>query len=151
MSRWLIALSILIALLSSPSAASACSCGPAISFPPSWWLAESDYVAVGRVLEVREDQDSYHTFALFEVHRVWKGEANALEVLVSDLSSCGVWFIPGKEYLVYLDSHDGGGFYAWACRRIQMEPYLEADIAILGPPLVVPTRETSFGMVKARY
>ena len=59
--------------------------------------------------------------------------------------------IPGKEYLVYLDSHDGGGFYAWACRRIQMEPYLEADIAILGPPLVVPTRETSFGMVKARY
>jgi len=138
-------------ILSVSSPLCACTCGGAMWNPPAWWLAESDYVAMGRVQALVDDLDNYRVLVTFEVHAVWKGPVHPQEVLITDRSSCGVFFEVDEVYLVYLDEASGGGFYAHACRRIQMEPWIDNDIAEIGPPPTVPSTESSFGMVKALY
>lgn len=151
MNRWIPALCLLVVLLALHLPAQACTCGGVMWNPPTWWLENSDYVAMGEVVDVYDNPEGYDVQALFRVHAVWKGEVHALEVLVTDRSTCGVFFVVGEDYLVYLDENTSGELYAHACRRIQQGEWIAADIEEIGPPMIVAAEESSFGMVKARF
>lgn len=112
MKKWLFLVTSLLVL--NPDSASACSC---LRSTPEEHFARANAVFSGKVIEVDGKQntqiplpDSFLNRQIkFEVSRVWKGNVEKQEVvLTSDSSaSCGYSFEKGKEYLVYASEQDG--------------------------------------------
>lgn len=134
MTRRTLALSLLIAcvFLLTPPVADACIC-----HPPSWTeaLAQYDTIVRGYV------SASYITegirFANVVVSASWIA-ATDIEITVhSDLSSCGLEFSQGEEYVLALDADTPtpGNFFTSICHPVAVSSQIDAALAELGEPL----------------
>ena len=123
-------------LVVPPERSYACSCADPGS--PSWALAESAAVFMGRAVSVREFEradgmvsSTDPTTVEFDVSTVWKGSNSPTRRLTTRQSevSCGFTFVEGVEYVVY--SHDSRT--VGLCSRTRPLSRAAQDLAALGP------------------
>ncbi len=130
----LIAASILVL---TSNAASACICFPTT---PKKSFRNSRAVFAGKVIDImaqsdrnRETSDSLARFKVtFEVSKVWKGQVEQQQVVLSSESSpgCGYSFVKGEEYLVYASGEELAIQTEW-CNATKPLANAEADLAVL--------------------
>ena len=130
----LIAASLLIL---TSNAASACFCIP---LSPKKKFRNSRAVFAGKVIDImaqsdrnRETSDSLAWFKVtFEVSKVWKGQVDKQQVVLSAEYSpgCGYSFEKGKEYLVYANGEELAIQPGW-CDATKPLANAEADLAVL--------------------
>lgn len=130
-------------LIVSLSSAHACSCVDPLSVAEA--LEYRDLIFLGKVQSVTQDGEM--NAVLFEVSRVWKGEADAqVEVLTSAWSaSCGYSFQIQNEYLVY-STLVRGKPHTGLCSRTKPASEAAADIAELDA--LTPARALTWGRLK---
>jgi len=95
---------------------------------------ESKAVFTGKVVEVSREFDNYAMFyrVKLSVERTWKN-AQAGEITVYSRGGCSVWFVPGKEYLVYAYAgKDGNTLETDLCSKTRQVGMAEEDLKKLG-------------------
>lgn len=128
-------------LLVSPRPAHACSC--IVPGSPQEEMARASAVLAGRVLQIDTAAGAVLSTAdpirvTMQVEKVWKGSADATQVLVTsrDSASCGYSFVEGEEYLVYASVQDGA-LQVSLCSRTAPLANAGEDLTALGPGMAV--------------
>jgi hypothetical protein len=121
---------VLLTLLYGPAPALACSCAPPP--PPKKALEGAKAVFVGKVTEIKEDENTFEYVVTFEVQSTYKG-VSTKKVQVRTATSgaaCGYGFGKGKSYLVYCGGKDQ--LRASLCSRTKPIEKAKEDIAEIG-------------------
>jgi hypothetical protein len=138
-------------LIAAPAPSSACTCGPDYPPTPQEYFEQSTAVFAGRVLSI-EPLPFGAANVEIQIYMGWKGITGGRMVVYNDSGSfCGYeYFEVGGEYLVYalgapesLSTHQCG-------RTTTLESAGE-DLEALGAPAAVPTDDSTWGTLKARY
>jgi hypothetical protein len=96
-----------------------CTCG---SYSVEDNFAQSSAVFLATVTS-NEDIGRPATFvkwrAQLAVAKVWKSDGQDLTVLTSDAegASCGIYLVPGAEYIVFASRHPNGPLWTTSCSR----------------------------------
>lgn len=145
------ALALCCLLVTGVASALACSC--MIQWTPTELYDESDLVFAGRIQSITPHANGYDVQVVVQTHAVWKGLVQSSYTLVTpaEESMCGYPFEVDQEYFIYAEDSGDGSYYTHLCGRNRPMMYADEDMAELGAPLVVPTRDITLGMVKARF
>ena len=124
-------LGALIAVAGAASDAQACSC---YGGPPESWAGRADAVFLGRPIGVGPSASSPvgEIVTTFAVDSVWKGHVRRRVVVITDLSSCGGYFPPGEQYLIFAYSVRWGRFGTAECTGTAPASRSAAAFAVLG-------------------
>ncbi len=138
-------------LMAAPAPSSACTCGPDYPPTPQEEFEQSTAVFTGRVLSI-EPLPFGAADVEIQVYLGWKGITGSRMVVYNDSGSmCGYeYFEVGGEYLVYARGTPESPS-TWQCGRTTTIESAGEDLEALGPPLAVPTDESSWGTLKALY
>jgi len=147
----LIAASILVL---TSNAASACFCIPTT---PKKSFRNSRAVFAGKVIDImaqsdrnRETSDSLAEFKVtFEVSKVWKGQVEQQQVVLSSESSpgCGYSFVKGEKYLVYASGEELA-IQPGLCNATKPLADAQADLAVLEQETRVTPENSSTAQLK---
>jgi len=152
-SRKLFLGALLIAgLTAAPRAAGACSCTGEVPFAQA--VSTSKQIFRGTVIDVRSAAPEHPTmvWARIAVAQYWKGDPGEIaSVLTAESSAtCGFWFDPGVEYLVYAQSFDTGEtVFTHSCSRTHQMWAGDPDPDALDE--VTPVRGLTWGALKLLF
>jgi hypothetical protein len=124
-------LGALLAVAGAPSDAQACSC---YGGPPTSWAGRADAVFLGRPIGVGPSASDPvgEIVTTFAVDSVWKGHVRRRVLVATDLSSCGGYFPPGEQYLVFASSGRWGRLRTAECTGTAPASRSAAALAVLG-------------------
>ena len=130
----------------------ACTCslpdsGLSLKRQVSMALNESRAVFSGKVLEVREDAQTFSLVVRLRVERFWKGSPKG-EVRVFTWrggGDCGYRFEVGESYLVYAHGAGDGSLSTNICQRTARLSEASKDLRALGRGRAVPRRSRGTG------
>jgi hypothetical protein len=144
---------VLVLVLYTP--ALACTC---VYVGPHEMYEAADAVFTGVVASKSIMGGSRITFVdvEFRVTGIWKGiTTSTVHVSTSSSdASCGVLFIPAKEYLVYAFSDDVFPDVGWRtnlCTRTRRVEYAQEDFEVIGNPSGQPPVISTWGRIKILY
>lgn len=143
-----IAISLLVLLATSATAARACSCVE--PSPPLEAMKDATAVFSGRVVAAEPTGGNGYDYTI-RVYAVWKGPApDLIEVSTEDVAMCGLAMGVGSEYLVYAGG-EPEQLSTSNCSRSTLLEFATLDLAELGTPLTVAVSDRSMAMLKGRY
>jgi hypothetical protein len=133
----------------------ACSCayiGPLEMYE----TADGVFTGTVQTITVRKHLGFPYLDVAFRVTAVWKGISTSTVHVATSISdaSCGVFFEPAKEYLVYaLDNevYPQGRWRTHLCTRTRSVEYAQEDFDALGEPSPEPLGNSTWGKIKALY
>jgi hypothetical protein len=142
----------LVVALALPGSVLACSC---LVIPFEDEYANTSHVFTARALGSRTAAPEYpdHHYELLQVHAIWKGAVGpTVEVLIADNeASCGRYFTPDLDYLVFAQGTPGDPLFTHTCSRTWSYGPESPIWQQLGPPISLPVAAKTWGSVKAAY
>lgn len=122
-------IAVVMAMAGIPPAHS-CSCAPAP--PPAQAFQGAEAVLMGKVISIDDGPGPYLVTATLQVARIWKGEKNFLQQIVTTGGAmCGFYFQVGKSYVIYAYKNQGGQLETNNCTRSASTDRAAADLMYL--------------------
>ena len=133
------------------SSAHACSCAYTPTVAEALQFQEA--IFAGRVTEVTIGDFGFgeERRVVFAVQEVWKGAGSTTVTVYTGPNDglCGIDFQVDVEYLVYADEYSQR-LSTHSCSRTSLKEN-NPDLEELGPPLITPTFDSTWGAIKLRW